>query len=174
MQEVAGTEYPDPVDGVVERQVDLEGVEAAVLVVDLEPVAAVAAGDVDVEEVIDAADPEPGPAVELRQVRAVGVAVLAFMGFEAVAVGLVAACVVGRGLVATEYGLGPTPTDAITVRVARSITDTVPDVELVTYRRVPEGFTATPRGPAPTGMVAVTVWEGAAMIDTVPLVRLAT
>src|SRR5262249_26565903 len=54
-------------------------------------------------------------------------------------------------------GTRPTVIVAVTVRVARSMTDTLRPPRFVIQSSVPRGCTATPHGPSPTGTVTVTV-----------------
>ena len=49
----------------------------------------------------------------------------------------------------------PTGIVAVTVFVAVSITDTVPEFAFATKTLLPPGVTATPKGKRPTGIVAV-------------------
>ena len=56
---------------------------------------------------------------------------------------------------------------AVTVFVAVSITDTVPEMKLVTYARVPSGRNATPPGLLPTAIVAITAFVAVLVTDTV-------
>src|SRR5262249_10038889 len=54
-------------------------------------------------------------------------------------------------------GTRPTVIVAVTMRVARSMTETLLPPRFVIQSSVPRGCTATPHGPSPTGTVTVTV-----------------
>src|SRR5262245_24281612 len=71
-------------------------------------------------------------------------------------------------------GTLPTGIVAVTVRVARSITDRLPARRLVIQSSVPRGCTATPQGPSPTGTVAETVRVARSTSDTVSSRKLLT
>src|SRR5215475_8380128 len=71
-------------------------------------------------------------------------------------------------------GTRPTAMVVITVRLARSITDTLRPARLVIQSSVPRGLTATPQVPSPTGTVAATVPLARLTSDTVSSRKLLT
>jgi hypothetical protein len=60
----------------------------------------------------------------------------------------------------------PTGTEAVTVFVAVSITETLLSYLLLTYTFAPSGVTATPSGTFPTSTVAVTVFVAVSITAT--------
>jgi hypothetical protein len=81
---------------------------------------------------------------------------------------------VPSGEKATEYGVVPTVTVAVTALVDVLITDTEPAPELATYAFVPSGEKATEYGVVPTVTVAVTALVDVLITDTELPLRLPT
>jgi hypothetical protein len=69
-------------------------------------------------------------------------------------------------VIATPKGTLPTATEAITVLVAVSITETVPSGPFARYARVPSGVIASQKGMLPTATVALTALLAVSMTET--------
>ena len=72
------------------------------------------------------------------------------------------------GLISEKKEPSPVTSVLMTLRVAVSITETVPDTELDTNASVPSSVMITCHGAAPTVIVSITVSVLESMMETVP------